>query len=344
MASDYFSGVAGQNAWRLRLAIGETGAMGLCLFFTLSAYLITTLLVRERETNGLVSVRRFYIRRVLRIWPLYFSGVAIGIGIALILNRANDAMAFVWYLLFAGNFYCGAFGWLHNPMTALWSISIEEQFYLVWPWAMRWFSRRGLMVCALLLIAAANIALFSMGRRHVETESKVWTNTLVQFEMFATGILLALVRKHVWRNSFIGLMLVLAGPILWFVACFVFHAKQPAGAGTAISGAALMAAYALIALGCGSVLQGFCIIGPARIPAWLAGLGKVSYGLYVYHVLSIDFAYALFASFRGPLYTMVSAFLAFLLTVAAAIVSYQYLEAPFLRLKRRFEILHSKPI
>lgn len=345
MASDYFSGFAGENAWRIRLAFGETGAMGLCLFFALSAYLITSLLLRERESTATISIRKFYIRRVLRIWPLYFLGVAIGIAIALLTHRRQDAIGFIWYLLFAGNFYCGAYGWLHNPMTALWSISIEEQFYLVWPWAMRWLSRRGLMMCAILFILTANITLFTLGQRHVETESKVWTNTLVQFEMFATGILLALVKKHdAWRNVFAGLLLILAGPVLWFLASFVFHAKQPAETGTAISGAALMAAYGLIALGCATVLQGFCMIGPSHIPAWMAGLGKISYGLYVYHVLAIEFAHALFSSLPGFVYSVVSAFLALLLTIAAAILSYDFLEAPALRLKRRFEIVHSRPI
>ncbi|MDE3186998.1 MAG: acyltransferase [Acidobacteriota bacterium] len=336
---------AGEGGWRVQLALAEACGMGLCLFFTLSAYLITSLLLDERRKYTAISVRRFYIRRALRIWPLYFLGVAIGLGFALASHQRNDVTGFVWYLLFAGNFYCGAFGWLHNPMTALWSISIEEQFYLLWPWAMRWISGRGLLACAFFFIAGANITLFIFGQHHVETDVVVWTNTFVQFEMFAVGILLALARKHMaWHKPGFGLMLAFTGPIFWFEACLTFRAKMPAGSGTATSGLSLMIAYALAALGCAAVLQGFCMIGPSHIPQWAANLGKISYGLYVYHILAIDFSHALFNSKHGFLPFAASVLVALLLTISAATVSYAYVETPFLRLKRRFELLHSRPI
>lgn len=345
MQSNLFTPFADQSAWNVRLAFGETGAMGLCLFFTLSAYLITSLLLKERAKFSTISIKKFYVRRALRIWPLYFFGIALGMVIALILHRPGDVTGFVWYLLFAGNFYCGIFGWIPNPLTPLWSISIEEQFYLLWPWAMRWFSRRGLFACALVFISVANITLFILGQRHVETESKVWTSTFVQFQMFATGILLAISNGlGKVSNAILGSIFVVVGPVLWFIACFEFHAKQPAQAGTAISGPSLILGYALIALGCAAVLQGFCMIGSSRIPRWASSLGKISYGLYVYHVIAIDFSQALFSSRQGPIYFAVSALLALVLTIAAAVISYSFLETPFLRLKRRFEFVHSRPI
>jgi len=336
---------AGERGWRAQMALADTCNMGLCLFFALSAFLITNLLLDERRKFASISVRKFYLRRALRIWPLYFLGVAIGIGIALAGRQRNDVTGFVWYLLFAGNIYCGAFGFLHNPMTSLWSISIEEQFYLIWPWAMRWLSRKGLLVCAFVFIAGANVTLFVFGQQHVSTDVMVWTNTFVQFEMFATGILLALGKRFIaWPNPGMGLLMVLVGPILWFIANFVFHAQMPGEAGLAVTGPSLMFAYALEALGCAAVLQGFCMIGPSHIPQWVASLGKISYGLYVYHVLAIDFAHALFVSKRGFVAFSTSLLIAMLLTIAAAGISYTYIETPFLRLKRRFELLHSRPI
>jgi peptidoglycan/LPS O-acetylase OafA/YrhL len=340
-----FFASTGAESWRVPLALDEACAMGLCLFFTLSAYLITELLLSERKNSGAVSVRKFYVRRILRIWPLYFFGIAIGITLALLVHQRSDLTAFVWYLLFAGNIYCAAFGWLHNPMNPLWSISVEEQFYLLWPWAMRCFTRCGLVVCALFFLVAANITLFILGQRHVDTGATVWPNTFVQFEMFATGILLALAKSHiVWRKPGIGLALALTGPVLWFFACFAFGAKQPAQAGAAASGLELMIAYGLIALGCAAVLQGFCMMGPSHMPRWAAGLGKISYGLYVYHLLAIEFVQACFRPLHGLQYLAASALLSLLLTMSAAAISYTFLEAPFLRLKRRFEIVHTRPI
>jgi peptidoglycan/LPS O-acetylase OafA/YrhL len=317
---------------------------GLCLFFTLSAYLITSLLLTERQATATVSIKRFYIRRLLRIWPLYFFGIAIGFLIAVLTHRRNDVTGLLWYLLFAGNFYCMAFGWLANPMSPLWSISIEEQFYLLWPWAMRWLSRRMLTVSALFFIVAANITLFILSRIHA-TNPAVWTNTFVQFEMFAAGILLALKKKRVAQNQFgMGSVLVIAGPVLWYVAHFQLNARQPAGGMTAIGAVALIVAYGLIALGCAAILQGFCLIGPSRMPQWAVYLGKISYGLYVFHSLALEFAMACIRPGSRPIYLAASALSAFLLTVAAAVVSYQFLESPFLRFKQRFEIVHSKPI
>lgn len=319
--------------------------MGLCLFFTLSAYLITGLLLKERERNTVVSVRKFYLRRALRIWPLYFFGILLGTVWALVLRGSQQYTGFVWYLLFAGNIYCAAFGWLNNPMLPLWSISIEEQFYLAWPWAMRWLSRRGLLLCALSFIVVANIILFNFGQSHVNTDYKVWCNTFVQFEMFATGILLALSR-NLWARgkAAAGAMLALCGPILWFIACYVFQVRQTAETGLALSGMAMIIGYALIALGCGAILQGFCMIGPARIPKWLAYLGKISYGLYVYHLLVLRLAIIPFTLLHIHNNAVNSTVLAFVLTLLAAKVSYALIESPFLRLKRRFEVVHSRPI
>lgn len=332
------------NGWRVKLSLMESSAMGLCLFFTLSAYLITSLLLRERETKNQISVRKFYIRRILRIWPLYFFGIGIGVLIGLLLHDKRDELAVLFFLLFAGNFYAPVYGLIRNPMHPLWSISIEEQFYLVWPWAIRWLSRRGLLICALVFVLAANLTLFILGQRHVETESIIWPNTFVQFEMFAAGILLALAAKPAASaNAWRGLLLAITGPVLWFIACYQFNAKQPAEAGRAISGLSLMIGYALIAIGCVAILHGFCLFDSSQIPKWAAGMGKISYGLYVFHNLCIECARAIV-----PVHNLVSyvasALLGLVFTISAAVISYTYLESPFLRLKRKFEVLHTRPI
>ncbi len=339
------SALTGPAGWRVLTSVANACGMGLCLFFCLSAYLITDLLLTDRQNNGRISVRKFYIRRILRIWPLYFFAIGVGLAIALSLHRLHDVIGFLWYLLFAGNLYCIFFGLLWNPMNILWSISVEEQFYLIWPWAVRWFSRRGLAGCALFFVLAANITLFVLGQRHVNTDLAVWFNTLVQFEMFAAGILLALRSKRLLPGGAgAGLVLVLGGPVLWFIACFSFHAKQRAADGMAISGLALIIGYARIALGCAAVLQGFCMIGPSHMPAWAANLGKISYGLYVFHSLAIRIAARILDLFHIPYSEGVSFPLALLLTILAAKLSYAWLESPFLRLKRQFEIVHSRPI
>lgn len=339
------STLTGETGWHVLVSISNACGMGLCLFFCLSAFLITHLLLAEREGNGVISVREFYFRRALRIWPLYFFAITLGIGIALALHRPSDIVGFLWYLLFAGNIYCTVFNWQGNPMAPLWSISIEAQFYLIWPWAMRWFSRRGLVICALFFILIANLTLFILGQQHANTDREVWYNTFVQFEMFATGILLALAGKRLTRGGAVaGVFLVFFGPVLWFIACFSFHAKQRAMDGMAVSGLDLVVGYGLIAVGCAAVLQGFCMIGPSYMPRWATYLGGISYGLYVYHALAIRVTSKLFERFHVPYPEGFSFPLALLLTILAAHLSHTYLEKPFLKQKERFEIVQSRPL
>ncbi|HEV2132787.1 MAG TPA: acyltransferase [Terracidiphilus sp.] len=325
------------------LAIPESCAMGLCLFFCLSAYLITGILLAERNKAGTVSVRRFYIRRILRIWPLYVFGLLLGVLWAWF-NHLPQWGRLAAYAFFAGNVYCAAYGWSVNPLTPLWSISVEEQFYLIWPWAMRFFSRRGLWMMSILFIVIANISLFRLGKEHASEEYTVWGNTFVQFEMFATGIMLALLKRPRATSSARAIFLILTGPFLWYLSCVFFRTKVVSDFGVPPSGPTLAAGYALAALGCAGILSGFCMLDSSRLPKWSVDLGKISYGLYVYHLL----VYSLLLDVLGRAHSVAGwcllIALSLLLTIAAAKLSYVFLESPFLRLKRRFEILHTRPV
>jgi peptidoglycan/LPS O-acetylase OafA/YrhL len=323
------------------LTIQPACGFGLCLFFCLSAYLITGILLGESARSGSISIRRFYVRRILRIWPLYAFGLLLGILWAWF-NHLPEWRQLAAYVFFAGNIYCAAFGWSVNPMTLLWSISVEEQFYLTWPWAMRFLTRRGLWNVSILFIVIANISLMRLGSQHASTDYAVWTNTFVQFEMFATGTILALrTRSSAVRSRGRGVLLILVGPFLWFAACFF---ARPPWWEPAFNGPALMIGYGLAALGCAAVLRGFCILGPAWLPRWWVGLGKISYGLYVYHLL----IFTLLMDALGQFHSLIAWFFlsaaVLMLTIVAAKVSYVFLESPFLRLKRRFEILHTRPV
>src|ERR1700722_5960803 len=124
---------------RLLAAVVRSGAAGVDLFFVLSAFLITSLLLRERQETGKISLRLFYIRRILRIWPLYFLVVALGIVFAhTMANFWYYTQNLPWYyvagyLLFVSNWVYAVFGAPQSICAPLWTVSIEEQFYLIWP-------------------------------------------------------------------------------------------------------------------------------------------------------------------------------------------------------------------
>ncbi len=138
------------------------------LFFTLSGYLITRLLLRERDETGDINLKAFYVRRTLRIWPLYYFSIALAFILSQLPASITSAQPFVanvfapmppiGYLFMATfvynfNFY-GTL--LTNPppfMAQLWSLSVEEQFYLFWPWFARYMPRRRIVVVPILMIA-----------------------------------------------------------------------------------------------------------------------------------------------------------------------------------------------
>jgi len=144
-----------EKAALLLAAIASSGRFGVQLFFLLSGYLITSLLLREKEVTGHINVRAFYVRRILRIWPLYFFVLTLA---ALWPWSGRLPLSyFAGFLLLAGNWIVVLFGVADSWAIILWSVSIEEQFYLLWPLGMKFFSRRGWLYTALGLIATANL-------------------------------------------------------------------------------------------------------------------------------------------------------------------------------------------
>lgn len=309
--------------------MADAAAFGLSLFFVLSAYLITLILIRERARTGDIRLRDFYARRVLRIWPLYLFGLGIGVlratmhGVLL-----HERAWFLGALLLAGNLvpYSGTL------MSHLWSISVEEQFYLVLPSVAR-LGRRGLGCAAGVFVVAANLTLIHFAHIHAELDTTVWFNSLVEFEMFAAGICLALADSYVQRFTTRRALACLAlVPVLAWFAQAACHLKTPHLA--ASSAVTLCAGYASLACAC-------ClfIAGMQKLPEWspLTCLGKISFGLYVFHIPVI----ALVGTrLRWPAF---NALCCLLFTVLLASVSYYVLEKPFLLVKRRFEVVSTRP-
>jgi len=109
------------------------GNLAVTIFFTLSGFLITSLLFLEQEKKGNIDIGSFYVRRILRIWPLYYWYILLCIVVFFFLQQDNLLQSSLWfYILFAANIpYMFDKGL--NGINHLWSISVEEQFYLFWP-------------------------------------------------------------------------------------------------------------------------------------------------------------------------------------------------------------------
>jgi peptidoglycan/LPS O-acetylase OafA/YrhL len=299
------------------------GFLGVDLFFVLSGFLITTLLLEEHAAEGRILLRAFYRRRALRLLPALAPVVVAFLLLTIahpserirILTAAAAAIFYVSNLMWA----FGHPGGIQAAIGPLWSLAQEEQFYLLWPPLLILLLRRRARGIGWALLALA-LAL-TVNRIVLSFVGMPWHRVYFAPDTHSSGILAGCALAFAWRAGALrrwpegGDALVLG--LLLLLAAFI--ATGPAGNVLGIPLAEL-AAIGLIT----SVLAAPGSVLP-RALAWapLRGLGRISYGLYLWHVLVAQ----LFHN-RHPL-------LALLVAVLVAVISYKAIEKPFLRRKRR---------
>src|SRR5579859_4286589 len=317
------------------------GAYGVDLFFALSAYLITSLLLRERAATGALDLRGFYVRRILRIWPLYLAFVAFAaVFAALVPGQHLPIKYVVGYSLLAGNWIYAFYGLPASFATPLWTVSIEEQFYLAWPLALRKASVRTMAAIALGLLVIANAWRVWLAVTAAPVE-RLEYNTFTRLDPIAFGILIALFGDKLPSFTRLQRVMSLCSGVAMWVAVYAFTITSPMlkfttwqmAVGhpfTAMAGAAVL----LSVLGS---QHGFLR------NTTLLYLGKISYGLYVLHEFAHFCAMRMVPASTPP-GVMGQSLVGLALTVALAAASYRWLESPFLRLKERFAHVQSRPV
>ncbi len=332
---------------RLLRPFQQAGGFGVCLFFLLSAYLITELLWKERDRTGSIHLRSFYIRRILRIWPLYFACLILFGVIAYFLPHYRVAPGRILaVVLLAGNWYCAFFGWANLALDPLWSISVEEQFYVLVPTIAKLGGKVAIWVTSILFLVLSQVTLLFLGIHHVKADPSVWTNSFVQFQFFAGGSILALLLRDgafalQWPAR---LAVFLVASLCWWTAGGPLHLL---GSPIEPTVAGLCGGYLLVLAG--AILFFLAAYGiPARwIPRWAIYLGKISFGLYLFHGFALEIVmHTGFSHITDRLkhfFPFADILIEAGLTFLAASLSYRYFEKPFLRLKDRFAIVHSRP-
>ncbi|MEA2182929.1 MAG: hypothetical protein QOF69_2114 [Solirubrobacteraceae bacterium] len=312
-------------------ALGRTG-LGVSLFFAISGFLITTLLLREHRSNGSFSLRRFYIRRTLRIFPLYFAVLALYV-VLVALERHGTAASEQFfdnlpaYATYTSNWFVQGVVAENAIFYHAWSLATEEQFYLVWP---------ALLLAVLALVRAPARAL------------------ALACVVVGAGVLIDQFATHAIAGSSFGLTVVrsIATPICLgaILAAILHHPTGYDRAGRLLGSrwAAPLLGFALVAalqtlttfwveLCMALLVAAVCVredhllapgltIGPLRL------IGVVSYGVYLMHMLAANAVRPLLGHDFG-----VDVFAgAAVLAVAMAYLSYRFFETPILRLKSRF--------
>ena len=330
-----------------RLAdVVTAGAFGVCVFYFLSAFLITELITRERETTGTLRLGAFYARRILRIWPLYFAALLFDF-VHLHYTRPGTftAARLAAFSLLAGNWYVARYSFIGSLSLPLWSISVEEQFYVVWPSLQRAFSRTVILAFCAVAALAAYIALYTECRAGLDLATRIWANSFVQFQFFATGAAVSLLLRgrtptlQIWHR----ISLFVCGLGALYLAQARFHAKlgpTPAEFSQAAAG------YLFVNAGCAILFFAFLGATELRNARPLLYLGRVSYGLYVFHFAMLNLCDKGLRRLPQTLvpFALVKAVAALALTVLCASLSWRFFESPILRFKNRFEVIRTRGV
>ena len=240
----------------------------------------------------------------------------------------------IGFLLLVGNWTLPPFGVAGSWVLILWSVSVEEQFYLSWPLFAKRASRAAMFAISIGLIVLAQLTRLYLCWRGIRM-ADLWPNTFAHIDAIGLGILFALIFQNAPRFRTRVRLALAAGAIIALIACGSFGDDGPALAtlsqfwlGTAASAALFLS-----------------VIGAELNFAPLVHLGKISYGLYVYHTLSLGLVATALGGKTGTVVRFASFFFGSLaLTLILASLSYRILEAPFLRLKERFSLVQSRPV
>lgn len=155
-----YNNIKNSNTYLFVIRFFENGNLGVNVFFVLSGFLITSLLIEEKKHNSKISIFKFWMRRILRIWPLYFICVFFGFYIFPLIKLAfgvipNESATLLHYLTFTNNFEIIKKGLPDaSILGVLWSIAIEEQFYLIWPFIFYFHKKTiPIIICILICIS-----------------------------------------------------------------------------------------------------------------------------------------------------------------------------------------------
>lgn len=310
-------------------------AFGVEIFFLLSGFLITYLLLAEREKTGTVNIFKFYVRRAFRIWPLYFL---ILLGGPIFTYYFEDTVPeYAYHFAFLGNFELIKNASI-NPVTAhLWSICVEEHFYLICPVILCFIPVKKIPQ-ALLSIVFISILFRYFIFSDPNFGAHLYLNTLSRIDTLAIGCLLgyAVYFRKIQFNDPLPVRLMIYGVFLLMFFTESFKAADTAfEAGVKKYLFILPAAYWMGNF----VFNAGALLAPKK-ENFLHLLGKASYGVYMFNPLIIGLLIKYNQTIPNP------SMLVFILCVNASLllvtlVSYYYFEMPFLKLKEKFSVIPS---
>lgn len=311
--------------------LGRRGFLGVSLFFVISGFLITTLLLREQRDRGMISLKKFYARRALRLFPLYYAVLLMFCVAVWVFDRqSEEGKAFwhhlVFYIFYMNNWVIGT-----EPgrviFAASWSLATEEQFYLFWPSILALVRRPWIATMIILSVLAGSWILQLLVTNHTIDWGEVPNRALTSLSpAICMGCLLALAlhypRTYGWLYWLLGWQ---GAPVLAFAMLLLlsFCALSPT-----------VMCLVMVALLASVVLRPDHSLGRLLENSVVRHVGMVSYGVYLLFTFVLNLGTRVLHLKHSWLRFAWTASVTF----GVASLSYRYYEAPFLRLKSRFVV------
>lgn len=313
------------------------GEVGVQIFFVLSAFLITYLSLQEVKKTGAFSIKNFFKKRILRIWPLYFLALSMSYVWHVVKGSEQAIGCNTQFLYFLGNL-CAQHGVPDiigsTTVTPLWSISVEQQFYIIFPLLLIFlltFSKYvkkiyiKIFVVSLLSLSLA-YALYSRFI-HAQDWKYISYATVSSLPGFIAGIILAYYTQN--ENKFIthirkNPLAYSIGAILLLICSYYVKFTEDIGVSLYVL-PLLISTIIYIVL----KTDESTAASPTVYSLTTQYLGKISYGLYVYHMFAIAFIQYL----ALPVLPIVQSLFALCITIVVAHVSFKYFESWFLKFK-----------
>lgn len=330
---EMFQGTFQRIFWGMSIA----GWVGVDLFFVVSGFLISSILLRSREAGG--SLQVFWYRRGLRILPLailYLSILQLNTAFHDPLGILNSFDGWLAYLFYFGNIHIALNGWQPVVVMILWSLAVEEQFYIFWPILVHYLTRRKLLFLSLMIIALSPLARSFVSS--VYGYPAVYVFTLCRLDALASGAVLALLFSN--QSSKIQTIISCRrlAPLALVVLLSTFIIPFSPSFPQTRPGMFTLFGYTWIAIAL-AILVGASIGSEARGRSLLSNgalmfMGKRCYGFYLWHALVAAVIRKLVDTLSLDIgfYGQLSLWLIGLLFIATA--SWSFFERPILNLKR----------
>ncbi len=330
-------------AYHVDLGWAQGGLLGVGVFFTLSGYLITDLLLGQQESTGSLQLADFWLRRARRLLPALFAMLAVVAAWVTLLDRsllpatrgavaASVAYVSNWWLIAQHSSYFAQFG-PPSPLGHLWSLAVEEQFYLIWPWllwiGLRWRSRgagtNARLAAATLLLAAASAVTMALLYRPGYDPTRVYEGTDTRAFALLIGAALALVwpSRHLCSEITESARWVLDGAGIAGLVVFAVLVWRT------IEYSAFLYHGGMVLLSLGTALMVASAASPASRFGRMLGrqplrwLGVRSYGIYLWH-----FPIIVLTTPADGRDTLARGTLQVAASIGCAALSWRYLEEP----------------